>query len=259
MGIIDMMLTPSTIWHSPSGKIDLSSDQIHLWRARLDMAGYDDELFWEYLSESERERANRIVFPHHRLRFIRSHGISRAILARYCKKSAGELKIANSIYGKPFLENCEKQEIKFNLSHSEDLMVIGIAPGREIGVDIEVHSSKVDWRQIAKGYFCAREIHIIESQESEVAQISAFYQLWTSKEAYMKACGQGMAVPLHRVEVEFQRGNPAFFIELPGGEAEIRQWQLFGFLPVPGGSGSIVIENRNFLTNIETFDFVVEL
>jgi 4'-phosphopantetheinyl transferase len=209
---------------------------------RLDGIGTDDQVLWEFLSAPEQERANRFYFDLHRQRFLRTHAFCRKILARYTHLPAAQLNLQALPDGKPYLVDTTGQDIRYNLSHSGDLMILAVTTRSDVGVDVEIHSAALDWRQIAAAYFESREVAALEHLEDKDQQLACFYRIWTMKEAYLKARGQGIAAGLRHTIVQTGNGLPAAFEALPGGENEMRRWQVFFFQPATGASGTVVIE-----------------
>ena len=229
-------------WPSPTTFPKISSDQIHLWRVRLDGVGYQDERLAAVLSVEEQERAQRFRFDQHRFRFIRTHAITRMILAKYTSVDPSLLTFASGPRGKPFLAPDQHQHLRFNLSHSGDLMVLGIAVDHELGVDVEVINDQVEWRQVAVNYFNQYELEGITSIPTRNQQLITFYRVWTIKEAYLKARGDGLTAGLDGVVVNLEPTDPDIFLQLPGGEKEKRRWQVSTFRPAAGACGAVVVQ-----------------
>lgn len=237
-----MPISEDDHWERPPANLVLASNQVHIWRVRLDGVENEDELLWKMLSPGERDRAGRFRFDQLRFRFLRSHGILRAVLSRYTGIPADILPIETAVGGKPYLGVQAGSGLRFNLSHSGDWMVVGIAALHELGVDIEINAREVEWKLIAQDYFHPREIEAIAGLAEPIQQLKAFFRVWTLKEAYLKAVGSGLAGGLEQVEVKVADGGPAIFINLPGEEIEKRRWQVFSFQPGSGAFGSAVVE-----------------
>lgn len=227
-------------WNTAQYPPDILPDQVHVWRIRLDGVENRDEDLTAVLSAEERERALRFHFDQHRSRFIRTHGILRIILSKYTGVEVEKLTFGAGSHGKPFLEADQNREIRFNLSHSGDLMILGIAKDRELGVDVELINEKVEWQQIAVNYFNAYEMEKISCLPDWAEQLRAFYRVWTMKEAYLKARGDGLAGGLDKAVVNLEPDNLDIFLSLPGGEDEKRRWQVITFHPATGACGAVV-------------------
>ena len=160
-------------------------------------SGDDIEQCQERMTSEELERAGRFRFEQHRNRFIRGRAFLREILAEFCNCSPRKLQLSVREDGKP---EVKESPVAFNLSHSGDVAVIGIARMREIGVDVECFDRKVECVSLARRYFADSEVEALE-ELNDLAQRELFFRLWTSKEAAMKATGEGLRIDPRRVEV----------------------------------------------------------
>lgn len=242
-------------WDPPAaGQASIQPGELHLWRVRLDGIGADDQALWGCLSPQEQERANRFRFELHRQRFVRTHAFSRQIIARYTRVPAAQIAFLSRPEGKPSLADPGPRDIRFNLSHSGDLLALAVTSGREVGIDVEIHSDGLDWRHIAGSYFDAREAAALEGLPDPAQRLAWFYRIWTMKEAYLKARGQGIAAGLRQTIVKMGVELPTAFETLPGGENEIRRWQVLFFQPAGGVSGTVVIERGADPLRVTRFD-----
>ncbi len=228
-------------WNPSTNRPELLPNQVHLWRVRLDGVGYQDEHLAEVLSAEEQGRAQRFQFDQHRQRFIRTHAISRMILSKYTGIDPARLVFGAGARGKPFLVY-ERSVPYFNLSHSGDLMILGIADDLGLGVDVEIINNQLEWKQIAANFFDAAEMKGIASLSTQIEQLRAFYRVWTLKEAYLKARGDGLAGGLDQVVVNLEPRNPELFLAFGGGENEKRRWQAITFRPAAGACGALVAQ-----------------
>lgn len=208
---------------------------VDLWLWPLTSASGAEEEHWQLLSEDERARADRFVFAKHRRRFIHGRGRLRQILASYLDVAPQMLAFEASAYGKPSLAGAPG--LHFNLSHSEDLGALGVSTDVELGVDIEwIRPLKED---IANRYFAPRECDALQALPAAL-QPRAFFECWTRKEAYIKASGEGLSLPLDSFEVAFGPDIGARFLRI---DAPVNQapadWRLHSFEPAPGCIGAI--------------------
>ncbi len=226
-----------------------------MWRVRLDGVGYQDERLAAVLSAEERERAQRFHFDQHRQRFVRTHAISRMILSKYTGIDPSQLVFGTGARGKPYLWVPHISLPQFNLSHSGDLMVLGIAMNLELGVDVEIINDRVEWKQIAANFFNADEMLRIASLPTQTGQLKAFYRVWTLKEAYLKAMGDGLAGGLDQVIVNLEPAEPELFLAFPGGENEKRRWQAITFRPAVGACGALVAQRGQSPFSVVQYDW----
>jgi len=185
---------------------------VHAWFARLNC---DDAFrFASLLSSDEISRAERFRFAPDRNRFVATRGLLRLLLSRYADCKPELLKFAYTAYGKPWLTVPENSSrISFNVSHSSDLALFGITRERRIGVDVEAISHAIEGEKLAARFFNAAELSAIRSASDSCAE---FYRYWVAKEAYTKAVGRGLSIPLH----EFQVDRSAEKVIVPDGLVE---------------------------------------
>lgn len=187
------------MWLPAPEKLVLSTDEVHIWRADLEQSQAAQAQLAATLSADEQSRAKRFHFDLHRQRFIVARGILRNILGRYLGKEPRELEFCYSSRGKPSLVSTSTSTpLCFNLSHSQALALYAIAH-RPIGIDLEYIRPLDDLLKIAKRFFCQSEYALIESLPPD-QKPKAFFHLWTCKEAYLKATGEGLA-GLQHVEI----------------------------------------------------------
>lgn len=132
----------------------LSREDVHVWFCRLARHDGRRAALAALLSRDEQTRAARFAFERDRHRFILSHGLLRAILARYVGREATQIEFATGAHGKPALsgQSCAVQDIQFSLSHSGAYAVVAVAAGRAVGVDVEVRTPDVDALKLAERF-----------------------------------------------------------------------------------------------------------
>jgi 4'-phosphopantetheinyl transferase len=139
------------------------------------------------LTIPERARADRYRFPDDRRRSIVARAATRRFIGRYLATDPATLIIDEEEFGKPVLRG---REIEFNASHSGDLVALAFAKETAVGVDVERRRQLTDALALARRYFSAEEVAIVE-QATDIAD--AFFTIWTAKEAIVKASGKGIA------------------------------------------------------------------
>jgi len=169
----------------------IKPNEIHIWWARTDLPAWDPIRMASLVSDDERDRAGRFYFPRDQRRFITVRGILRTILGAYLGRIPAALKFLYSPKGKPLLDNAGP-ELCFNLSHSKNLAVFGIALNRQIGVDVEYIRALSNIESIAGRYFSESERNAILDQPPD-GRDRMFFQYWTIREAYLKATGEGLS------------------------------------------------------------------
>ena len=226
-------------WVSPPPIVNLREDELHLWCVSLDQEAVSVERFRGMLAEQEEAQADRYRFPRDRSRFIVGRGVLRELLGLYLKRPPESLLILKGPHDKPFLpDHPEEEPLRFNLSHSHGLAVYALLKGAEVGIDIERIQPDFASNEIAERYFSLQERAALRALAPE-ARAEAFFLCWTRKEAYMKARGEGLEIPLGSFSVSLHPAEPAV-LEC----ADRERWTLETFCPAPGFAGAVVVGGR---------------
>ncbi|MGB3203443.1 MAG: 4'-phosphopantetheinyl transferase superfamily protein [Crinalium sp.] len=240
------MLEQSILWGSPPAKLVLSNDDVHVWCAVLDQPAARVEQLAQTLSEDEKARSDRFYFEQHRKRFIIARGLLRTILGRYLNIAPNLVNFSYGSQGKPALaEDLAASSLQFNVSHSEDLALYAVTRDRAVGIDIEYIRPMADAEQLAERFFAAKEAEVLRSLPEHLKQ-QAFFNCWTRKEAYVKACGDGLSQPLNQFEVSLIPGEPAKLLSIAGSIEAAANWQMQDLKPVDGYAGAIALSGNNW-------------
>ncbi len=231
-----------------------TTDEIHIWRAFLDLSSFETEYLFGNLSADEIERANRFRFEKDKNRFIVARGILRRILGGYLGKDPHKIRFEYTSYNKPFLAT-KSDNIHFNLSHSEAFALYAITPRQNIGIDIEYIRHDVAVLEIASRFFSQNEISSLD-KISEDKQHNVFFQFWTRKESFLKAKGEGISFPMEKVDVSFINGKGLSHVTLLDEEKESMRWYVQDLFPGPGYVAAIAVEGSNH--NLSCFDYANE-
>ena len=223
----------STIWHLPRGRYVLPPDEVHVWRASLDQPQDLFARLTHLLSAEERTRAGRFHFEVDRKRCILARGVLRLLLGDCLGTPAERLQFRYSEFGKPSLAQPSFVQlghelhppVEFNVSHSGDLVLIALSRGRTLGVDIERMRMDVATEEIATRFFSVNECRDLATVAPDL-RCAAFFACWTRKEAYLKARGDGLSLPLEQFDVSFLPGHDPRLIETRHDPAEARRWTL---------------------------------
>lgn len=229
------------IWAVPPADLQLEANETHVWAARLDAENVSE--IERIISGDERARADRFRFETHRNQFIAARGILRRMLGEYLHIEPRELRFQYGEFGKPAVADEHLTGIKFNISHSENTALFALTRGREIGVDIErINSSMVDAAMISQ---CLTEeeknyLYALPLNKRNLF----FFECWTRKEAFMKACGKGFALSPNEIEtLSFTNSSPDF----PEGGAGFRpfKWSLQTISFIPGYAAALASAEEN--------------
>jgi 4'-phosphopantetheinyl transferase len=211
--------------------------EVHVWSACFD--GTD---FSRILSADEMARAGRYRFARHRARFIWVRGLLRTILGEQLGRRPAEISFACAPGGKPYLLNTP---LCFNVSDSQDRALIAVACEREVGVDIEFLRPDTATSGIAERFFAAGEIAALRALPAE-HRVRAFFICWTRKEAYLKARGTGLALPLARFEVTLSPDLPPALVSAPEGPEEVARWKMQDIAAPAGYAAALVAEGHDW-------------
>lgn len=221
-------------WLIPASSPGLAEDEVHVWRVVLDLGAAELARLEATLSPEEAARAARLRFEPDRRGFLAAHGALRDILARYLGADPARLEFRRAAFGKPALAPaCGAAWLRFNLSHSHGLALCAVARHREVGVDVERIRALIDERLIARRFFAPQEVAALESLPAE-EQTTAFFRCWTRKEAYIKARGEGLGIPLDSFTVSLG----------PEGSSAVAGWSLEALAPASGYAGAVTAEGR---------------
>jgi 4'-phosphopantetheinyl transferase len=238
-----MSLTPSR----PSS-FQLASGDAHTWCVSLDVPPEMCARLHATLTCDERNRSSRFRFERDRQRFIVARGVLRDVLGRYLRTNPGEIIFVYNEFGKPDLSPEFGTRIKFNLSHSAGVAVIAVAADADVGVDLECIRAECDYAEIARRFFSAVEIDYLHALPSHL-YTEAFFNCWTKKEAYLKARGEGLAVPLNSFSVPLATDPAHTCVDLyraPHDVVPAWRWSLCTLQPAPGYIGALAIEGSGW-------------
>jgi 4'-phosphopantetheinyl transferase len=224
-------------WSPAAQDLTLQNDEVHIWLAVLDVDPQERTRLRSYLNEEEVSRAERFVFPHDRDHFIVARGRLRELVGRYLHCPPNVVQFKTGRYGKLSLVD-DGDPLRFNLSHSHGLALYGFCLGREIGIDTEKIRPEFAGEEIAERYFSATEQRELAELPKELRD-TAFFLCWTRKEAYIKAHGDGLQMPLDSFDVSLKPGEPATLRSMDSG-----RWSMRSFVPAPEFLTTVIAEGE---------------
>ena len=199
-------------------------DEVHVWTASLDPEPRALRRLEQTLSDDEHLRAERFRFERHRRRYIAGRALLRTLLGGYLQRRPGEIEFGYGPYGKPYLLGDDA--VSFNLAHSGDRALYALGRNLEIGVDVELMRREPARHSVPEHFFAHAEVAKLRALPDEL-QTAAFLRCWTRKEAYMKARGEGMALPLHDFEVTLTVEEAPALVSTAWSRTEPREWSLY--------------------------------
>ena len=220
--------------------------EVHVWWAALDREEPAILRLWRSLSADERARSDQFHFRQDRDRYIVGRGLLRSILGDYLAMEPQHLEFRYGPHGKPHLTGQRGgSELCFNLSHANGLAIYAITRNRSIGVDLEQMRAEVQHEVLAGQFFAPGEVADLRALPASKRE-QAFFACWTRKEAYVKAKGGGLSIPLEHFEVSLQPGAPVRLVSAEEGPAEASRWSLRELNPVPGYAAALCVEGHDW-------------
>lgn len=228
-------------WNEPPASPELCASVVHAWRASLNVPPAVVEALARTLGNDERARASRYPREGDRRRFTVARGLLRTIVASYLGLAPSALQFAHGSHGKPVLVG---PDLTFNLSHSGEVALFAIARGRRVGIDVEHVRADVAVESLARRFFSGHEVAMLESLERR-RRPAAFYRAWTSKEAYLKARGVGLSLPLDAFDVSLLPGTAPELLTSREDPTEISRWTLMDLPVGPDYAAALAVEGRH--------------
>ena len=204
----------------------MENGDVHIWLVPLDTRATCLQFLMASLSSGEVTRADRFRFAADRDRFVARRGMLRRILCQYIDTKPERFDYVLGPQGKPALaEPFADHPLRFNISHSGGQAVYAVTSHADVGVDVEqIDPARAD-AQVANQFFAPEEVASLQTLDAE-RWVEGFFNCWTRKEAYIKAVGGGLSIPLDAFVVSLLPSEPT---ELKRIDAEARpyaRWTL---------------------------------
>lgn len=232
-----------------------SGHEVHLYFAKLDEIRFGIQQLWNLLSQAEKNRSSLFKREEDRERYVISRGLLRIILGRYLVRDPKILEFVTEGNGKPKIASAVADTgIQFNISHSGNLVLLGLTNGLPIGVDVEKERDDLDVERLAERIFTPHEYaEILRHAGRE--RYRAFFRYWTIKEAYAKGLGVGVSHAFRRFGITSVTGDNG---NKWAAEDDLeRAWTLFD-IPAPAGylAAAAVKDGQATLKALH-FDFIL--
>jgi 4'-phosphopantetheinyl transferase len=220
----------------------LGRDEVHVWRITLDWPPARLRALNAILSINEQQKADGFHFALDRARYVVGRGVLRTILSRCMKREAKQLCFGCSTFGKPYLAAGSNDiPVQFNISHSGEVVLIAFTVGRAVGIDVERMRTDLEVDRIATSVFSPYERLALQSFPAHL-RFHAFFDCWTRKEAYVKAIGNGLSLPLAQFDVCFLPGHDPALLATRPDTAEARRWQIKAVDVGPDYRAAVAVE-----------------
>jgi 4'-phosphopantetheinyl transferase len=211
---------------------------VQVWTIALDAAPPVIPGVEEILDAYEQYQALRFPAGQLRTRYIAAHVAVRRILGQCLGKDPGDVRLSRTASGKPFVADAP---LAFNLSHCGPLAVCAVTRSGAVGVDIEAMRKVEDADGIVAHFFAPGEVAEYNRHTGE-SRLATFFRLWTRKEAYLKATGEGLSRPLNTFDVATGGALPARPVGSGGDDLTPVRWAIHSFSPSPGYVGALACE-----------------
>lgn len=230
-------------WGSGPRPTRLRAGEVHVWRSDLGLPDWELARLAQTLSAEEKARADRFAFQRLRNAFVASHGALRGMLGLYLDLPPHRIRFEINEYGKPSLAG-PAPALHFNMSHSKGVGLFALA-GVELGADVEFIRPTVDHLGIAERFFAPGEVKALRSL-SGAECVESFYRCWSRKEAFVKAKGAGLSLPLRQFEVSFLAGDRPAVRRTDWDPNEAGRWTMVEASPGVDYSGAVALEGSGF-------------
>jgi 4'-phosphopantetheinyl transferase len=178
--------------------LSLQTDEVHIHVLRPGLCKASDE---EILDHDEQQRAHLFKFPRDRDLYVSAHSFLRQVLSRYAPVAPGDWRFRLNPHGKPAIADPEHCWLHFNLSHTHGMVACAVANNRQIGIDVEHGKRRIDVALLCQHVFSGIEAADVLSASNLEEQERRFFSYWTLKEAYIKAKGLGLSLPLQQFSI----------------------------------------------------------
>ena len=220
----------------------LGEADVHVWRAALDRPPDRVAALAALLSPDERDRAARFHFARDRRRYTVGRGVLRRLLGAYLGVPGDGLVFSYGPQGKPALAS---GDLRFNLAHTGAVALYAVTRRREVGVDIEGFRPDFATDEIAERFFSDAERRALRAL-APAERCRAFFSCWARKEAYIKALGGGLSIPLDGFDVSLAPGEPAALLATRPIAADAARWTLAEIEAGPDAAAALAVEGRGW-------------
>jgi 4'-phosphopantetheinyl transferase len=212
----------------------LEPGEIHLWLSFYDQLTDPqmDIACRELLNREERAQEARFYFPHDRRQYLFSRALLRRTLSRYVPVDPADWVFSSNAYGRPQIVNAEaaRLDLSFNVSHTRGLIVLAVTRQRILGVDVENIACRRASIDLADRYFATDEVAALKAVPRHL-QSYRFFEYWTFKEAYIKARGMGLSLPLDKFSFHYPNEHRVALVIQPELQDDAARWQFWQFQP----------------------------
>lgn len=210
--------------------IPIALDEIHLWLADYEsIAPATLKRLAPLLEVHELAQQRRFYLARDRCRYLVTRALVRSVLSRYLPIAPEAWRFSTNAYGRPAIANPDAgARLIFNLSHTHSLIALGVTWDRELGIDVENITSRLGSLDLARHFYAPNEADALATVPQSILQ-HRFFEYWTFKEAYIKARGMGLSIPLDKFSYRFPAPDAVeidIADELDDAPAHWQFWQM---------------------------------
>jgi 4'-phosphopantetheinyl transferase len=239
------MVDGTNVWVATAETSGIRPREVHVWRIALIQPEQTIQHYREFLAANEIERADRYHFAKDRNRFTVARGVLRQLLGTYLNLDPREIRFVYGPQGKPDLAPPQSSSgLRFNLSHSGEVALLAVSRNLELGVDVEQIRADFASGEIATRFFSPEECAKLETIAAPESA-DAFFNCWTRKEAYIKARGLGLFIPLDSFEVAFAPGEEPALLQVKSGDDLASRWRFHALHPGPGYKAALAVAGND--------------
>ena len=225
----------------------------HVWCSNLDDTFLEEGEWTGLLNADELQRARRFRFARDCRRFAAGRTTLRMLLAGYLEDEPAKLSFHYSDHGKPGLAGAhQNSRLKFNVSHSGNVAIFAFVLDRNVGVDIERVHTDIEVDAVAQRFFSPYERLALAALPASEKYLG-FFNCWTRKEAFVKAVGQGLSLPLENFDVSLTPREPARLLATRPEAREAERWAMIAPGIQPEHVAAVVVEGPGMELKVQQF------
>jgi len=219
-------------------------DRVDVWTATTEEAGRHLQEYRTLLTADETARAERFWRDADRARFVIARALVRTMLSRYVSVPPHGWRLRIEAHGRPEIDNLPPSapDLRFNLSHTEGLVACAVTVGRDVGIDVEWVQRTLT-HDVADRFFSEQESADLRALPKD-EQPMVFFDYWTLKEAYIKARGLGLALPLGQFTFHRPPGKAPHISFAPELHDDPSSWQFAQFWPTRDHRMAVAVRRR---------------
>lgn len=227
-----------------SHRFTLLENEVHLWYVLTNEINNPSliQSYLQLMNQEEKKKGEKFVFPRDKLQHIVTRALVRTALSHYAEIRPEDWEFSFNSFGRPEVVNINLPcQLSFNLSHCKGLILCAISQNNKIGIDVEKMNPHQSILDVAKGSFSEREVSEMNNLAPEF-RTRRFYEIWTLKEAYIKARGMGLSLPLELFSFHLAENQPIRTTFDPLMEENDERWQFRLFSLLSGYQSALALE-----------------